>query len=108
VAWRRWPDQDMTTPRWPGLNEHPRTAYLGDNPVNQDLTQLLTTELKLDPQRLRPESSLEEAGLDSLGIVELSVTLSDRLGVEIADDELNAVKTLAALDRMVGERLTGR
>lgn len=76
--------------------------------MNSDLTQLLAIDLKLDPQKLLPESSPEEAGLDSLGIVELSLMLSDRWGVEIRDDELNAVKTLGALDRLVGERLAGR
>ena len=76
--------------------------------MNRDLKQLLITDLKLDPQRLHPELSPEEAGLDSLGIVELSVMLSDRWGIEIPDHELNAAKTLGSLDRLVGERLTRR
>ena len=76
--------------------------------MNRDLKQLLVTDLKLDSQRLLPDSSPEEAGLDSLGIVELSVMLSDRWGVDIPDDELNRVTTLGALDRLVGERLAGR
>jgi acyl carrier protein len=69
---------------------------------------ILVTDLQLDPQALHPESRLEDAGLDSLTLVELSVQLRDRSGVQIGEDELSSAATVGALDRMVAERLNGQ
>ncbi len=76
--------------------------------MNPLLMEILVTDLQLNPQALYPESRLEDAGLDSLALVDLSVQLQERLNVEIRDDELSSVTTVGALDRMVAERLNGR
>lgn len=76
--------------------------------MNPSLMEILVTDLRLDPQALHPESRLEDAGLDSLTLVELSVQLRDRSGVQIGEDELSSVTTVGALDRMVEERLNGK
>jgi len=76
--------------------------------VNPSLMDILVTHLQLDPQALRQESRLEDAGLDSLTLVELSVLLRERADVEIGEDELSSATTVGALDRMVAERLTRR
>jgi acyl carrier protein len=76
--------------------------------VNPSLMDILVTHLQLDSQALRLESRLEDAGLDSLTLVELSVLLRERAEVEIGEDELSSATTVGALDRMVAERLTRR
>ncbi|MGH3898692.1 MAG: acyl carrier protein [Pseudonocardiaceae bacterium] len=76
--------------------------------MNPSLMEILVTHLQLDPRAWRQESRLEDAGLDSLTLVELSVLLAERAGVEIGEDELSSATTVGALDRMVAERLTSR
>ncbi len=76
--------------------------------MNSLLMDILVNDLQLDPQALRPESRLEDAGLDSLTLVNLSVQLRDQSGVQIGEDELSSATTMGALDRMVAERLNGR
>lgn len=76
--------------------------------MNPLLMDILVNDLQLDPQALRPESRLEDAGLDSLTLVDLSVQLRDQSGVQIGEDELSSATTMGALDRMVAERLNGR
>ncbi len=76
--------------------------------MNPSLMEILVTDLQLDPQALRPESRLEDAGLDSLTLAELSVQLRDRSGVQVGEDELSSATTVGALDRMVEERLNGK
>jgi acyl carrier protein len=76
--------------------------------VNPSLMEILVTHLQLDPQALRLESRLEDADLDSLTLVELSMLLRERAEVEIGEDELSSATTVGALDRMVAERLTRR
>ncbi|HWO66720.1 MAG TPA: acyl carrier protein [Umezawaea sp.] len=72
--------------------------------MNEELKGILVNDLNLDEAGLRPDNSLEEAGLDSLSIVELSVTLSDRLGVEISEEDLQSAATVGEIARMVEQR----
>lgn len=72
------------------------------------MMEILVTHLQLDPQALRQESRLEDAGLNSLTLVELSMLLREQAGVEIGEDELSSATTVGALDRMVAERFTSR
>jgi acyl carrier protein len=76
--------------------------------VNPLLHAILVDDLNLDPLALRPDSRLEEAGLDSLTIVELSMHLQDKHGVRIGEDALSAATTVNALHRLVDDHLTGR
>lgn len=76
--------------------------------MNQRLKDILVDELNLNPSALLPESRLEDAGLDSLTLVELSVQLQETAGVAIGEDELASASTVGALDRLVAARLGDR
>lgn len=76
--------------------------------MNTSLRQILVTDLELDPQALLPESSLEDAGVDSLALVELNLLLTQQVGVEIGEDTLASVTTVGALDRLVEQHLAGK
>ncbi|MGX1632986.1 acyl carrier protein [Streptomyces albidoflavus] len=58
----------------------------------------------MSEEDLRPDADKEAAGLDSLGLVELSMVLSKRFGIEVGDDELMGVTTLAEMARLMEER----
>jgi acyl carrier protein len=57
------------------------------------------------PEQLLPETSLRDLGIDSLAMVELVMQLEEALDVEIPDDELAELKTVADLDALA-ERIT--
>jgi acyl carrier protein len=69
----------------------------------EQLKAIMVEVLLLDAEGVRPDASREAAGLDSLAVVELSMVLSQRLGIDISDDELlelNTVADIAALMQM--------
>ncbi|MFG2328468.1 acyl carrier protein [Streptomyces sp. NPDC048604] len=68
------------------------------------LKTILIDDLHLLEEDIRPEAGREEAGLDSLAMVELSMVLSKRLGIEISDDELLEAATVEDLVNMIAER----
>lgn len=76
--------------------------------MNPSLKQILVTDLHLDPQALLPDTSLEDAGVDSLALVELNLLLTERAGVKIGEDTLASATTVGALDRLVEEHLASR
>ena len=71
------------------------------------LKTIMTEDLQLDAGNVTPQASLEDAGLDSLAIVELSMVLSRRLGIGVGDDELLELKTVADIAQLVEQRAVG-
>jgi acyl carrier protein len=73
--------------------------------VYEELRTLLIEDLRLNESDLRPEAEREAAGLDSLGVVELSMALSERFGVEISDEDLMEAPTLDDIARLLEQQV---
>jgi acyl carrier protein len=70
------------------------------------LVGILVDDLELNAGDVRPDASCEDAGLDSLAMVELSMILEKRLKLKISDDELLATKRVSDIVRMMETRTT--
>lgn len=73
-----------------------------------DLARILTDDLKLPADRLTDDASLDHAGFDSLAVVELSVLLTDRYGIDISDSDIKDTATLGQLDLLIAAKRNGR
>ncbi|MFC8391507.1 acyl carrier protein [Streptomyces sp. NPDC057238] len=73
-----------------------------------DLTRILIHDLKLPADRLIDDASLDHAGFDSLAVVELSVLLTDRYGIDISDSDIKDAATLGRLDLLITSKRSGR
>lgn len=71
------------------------------------LKTIMIEDLQLDAGGVSPEASREDAGLDSLAIVELSMVLSKRFGIDIPDDEMLELKTVADIAQLIEQRTVG-
>jgi acyl carrier protein len=71
------------------------------------LKTIMIEDLQLDANAVSPDASREDAGLDSLAMVDLSVALSRRLGIDISDDQLFELKTVADIARLMEQRTPG-
>lgn len=71
------------------------------------LKTIMIEDLKLDANDVSPEASREDAGLDSLAIVELSMVLSKRFGIDVSDDEMLELKTVADIAQLIEQRTVG-
>ncbi|MEJ8657594.1 acyl carrier protein [Streptomyces sp. MS1.AVA.4] len=69
--------------------------------MNGHLESILRNDLKLPPDRLTPDTGLNDAGFDSLAIVELSVLLVDRFGIDVTETDIKAAATLGQLDQLI-------
>lgn len=68
------------------------------------LKSVMSEVLQLDVDGLRPDASREDAGIDSLAVVELSLVLKQHHGMEITDDELFELATLAEIVALMEQR----
>ena len=70
----------------------------------ETLVRILVDDLHLNASEVGPDASCEDAGLDTLALVELSMVLQERLDLDISDDELRSTKRVADIVRMMEER----
>lgn len=70
------------------------------------LRTIMIEDLLLDADGVRPDASREDAGLDSLAVIELSIVLGQRFGINITDDELLELETVADIVELMGQRAT--
>ncbi|MEV7322152.1 histidinol-phosphate transaminase [Streptomyces sp. NPDC093970] len=68
------------------------------------LKTIMVEDLEVDADQVSPDASREDAGLDSLATFELSLALSQRLGVTITDEELFGLRTLADIAEFIEKR----
>jgi acyl carrier protein len=72
--------------------------------VDRELEEILVNELKVPENALHPETSLADAGLDSIAMVELSIMISDRLGVQVSEEELRDVGKIGQLQPLIEQK----
>ncbi|WP_231873358.1 MULTISPECIES: acyl carrier protein [Kitasatospora] len=84
------------------MTDHPAVG------LTPDIEDLLVRELRVKPDALVADAALEDAGLDSLSLVELSVMLSEHLGVKVGEDEIHAARTIGGLAMLVETKRQAR
>ncbi|MFF8387753.1 acyl carrier protein [Streptomyces kanasensis] len=76
--------------------------------MTDDLTRLLVDDLRLPADRLTDDASPDQAGLDSLAVVELSFLLADRYGIDVAYSDIERAGTLGDLDHLITTKRSER
>ena len=72
---------------------------------------ILTEQFEVDPERVRPETSLANLGLDSLALMEFVFAVEDRFDVRIPEDRLDprqAGVTLAQLATLIDDAVAAK
>jgi len=61
----------------------------------EKIQKLLAAQLNISEDKIKPESKLvEDLGADSLDMVEMLMTLEDKFGITISDEEALNLKTV--------------
>ena len=73
--------------------------------VANGLREIMAARLGLQPEQLVPEARLvEDLGLDSLDAVELAISVERKFDIEVPEDELTKLKTVADMLALVESR----
>jgi len=68
----------------------------GPAEVLAELRSMMASEFDLDPAEIEPSKHLmDDLDLDSIDLVDLAVSLEERSGIKLDEDELKAVRTVA-------------
>ena len=75
--------------------------------VANGLREIMAARLGLPPEQLVPEARLvEDLGLDSLDAVELAISVERKFDIEVPEEELTKLKTVADMVALVESRLS--
>jgi acyl carrier protein len=61
----------------------------------ETLAGLIAKRFKIDPAKVKPESTLEELGFDSLSSVDLILLLEKQANLYMSDEESAEISTIA-------------
>ena len=74
--------------------------------VADGLREIMAARLGLPPEQLVPEARLvEDLGLDSLDAVELAISVERKFDIEVPEEELTKLKTVADMVALVESRV---
>lgn len=74
--------------------------------VADGLREIMSARLGLPLEQLVPEARLvEDLGLDSLDAVELAISVERKFDIEVPEDELTKLKTVADMVALVESRI---
>lgn len=68
------------------------------------LKNIIVDQLGVDESTITEDTSLEDLGTDSLALVELVMSVEEEFNIEIADEDLEKLKTVGdVLDYIAGK-----
>ncbi len=77
--------------------------------VAASLREVMADRLGIAPEQITPEARLaEDLGLDSLDAVELAIAVERRFAIEVTEEELAGLRTVADMLALVESRTAAR
>jgi acyl carrier protein len=74
---------------------------MGDG-IEVQVRSILAKHLGLEPSEIEPEANiLDDLGADSLDVVEMVMALEHAFDIEVPDAEVEAMRTIADVERYV-------
>lgn len=82
------------------------TENAGGDEMQDRIRTLVADQLGLDVAEVAPTSTiLDDLGADSLDVVELVMSLEDTFDIEVPDEEVEGMRTVADIQRYVIEHV---
>jgi len=71
--------------------------------VFEKVRSLMSEQLDIDEDKISPETTFEEIDADSLDVVELVMAIEEEFDIEIADEAVENIKTVADIINHIEE-----
>ena len=77
--------------------------------LHDELVELIASEALVDKEKLKPEATLADVGLDSVGVVSVAFAVEEKYGVELPEeafaDATNFGQFLAVLETAIQSKV---
>lgn len=72
----------------------------------EQIIETIAKQLKVDPATITPDTDIiDDLGADSLDVVELLMTIEDKFGIVVPDDEVTNLRTIAKMSEYIEENI---
>lgn len=71
--------------------------------VFEKVRSLVSEQLDIDEDKINPETTFEDIDADSLDVVELVMAIEEEFDIEIADEAVENIKTVADIISYIEE-----
>lgn len=70
----------------------------------EQIIEAIAKQLKVDVSKITPETDIiDDLGADSLDVVELLMTIEDKYGIIVPDDEVQNLRTISKMCEYIEE-----
>ena len=78
---------------------------MSSEPDERELMEIIKSSVvNLETSRLKPDSSLRDLGMDSMDKMNLLLSLEQRYGIKISDEEAQYLDSLSAITQFISTR----
>ena len=72
----------------------------------EQIIEDIAKQLKADPATITPDTDIiDDLGADSLDVVELLMTIEDKYGIIVPDDEVTNLRTISKMSDYIEENM---
>ena len=72
--------------------------------ISEQLTEVLTTKTKINPELIQADLNFEHSGLDSFARIELILVIEEKFNIELSDAESANIATVDDLINIILEK----
>jgi len=79
-----------------------------ENEVQRDIVEYLGAHYSIEPDQITDESTLEDLGLDSLGLLAIADIVEHKYGISLDDERIAGVRTVSDFKDLVALKIAER
>ena len=76
-----------------------------ENEVQRDIVEYLGAHYSIEPDQITDESTLEDLGLDSLGVLAIADIVENKYGISLDDERIAGVRTVSDFKDLVALKI---
>jgi len=78
-----------------------------DHQVQGDIVEYLSAHYALEPDQITGESTLDDLGVDSLGVLAIAEIVEQKYGISLSDERIAGVRTLSDFKNLILLKIGG-
>ena len=76
-----------------------------ENDVERDIVEYLGAHYSIEPDEITDESTMEDLGVDSLGVLGIAEIVENKYGISLDDERIAGVRTVSDFKNLIALKI---
>ncbi|MFZ0228213.1 MAG: phosphopantetheine-binding protein [Mycobacterium sp.] len=76
--------------------------------VERDIVDYLGAHYSIEPDQITDESTLDDLGVDSLGVLAIAEIVENKYAISLDDERIGGVRTLSGFKNLILRKIAGK